>query len=74
MNDREFLDEFVRVERTEDEIHVSVREIHWEGRSHSPVSAWVIARTLPATVSESEIENAVARVVEEDGYFLVARK
>ena len=73
MEDRELLEEFVRVERTEDKVQILVREIRWEG-PHTPISTWAIARTLPAAASESDIENATARVLEDDGYFLVCRE
>ncbi len=73
MDDRELLDEFVRVERTEKEVRILVREIHWDG-PHTPVSTWVTARTLSATVSESEIESETGLVIEDDDYFLVCRE
>ena len=73
MKDRELLDELVRVERAENEVRILVREIHWDG-PHTPVSTWVTARTLTATASESEIEYAVARIVEDDDYFLVCHE
>jgi hypothetical protein len=34
------------------------------------VSTWALARSLPATASESEIESETVRVVEDDDYFL----
>jgi len=73
MEDRELLDEFVRVERSESELSILVREIHWEG-PHTPVSTWVTARTLSVTASESEIEDATVRVLDDDSYFLVCRE
>ena len=73
MNDRELLKEFVRVERADKKVQILVREIRWDG-PHTPVSTWVTARTLPATASESEIENALVRILEEDGYFQVCNE
>ena len=38
------------------------------------VSTWALARSLPATASESEIENALVRILEEDGCFQVCNE
>lgn len=38
------------------------------------VSTWALARSLPATASESEIESETVRVVEDDDYFLVCKE
>ena len=73
MNDRELRREFVRVERTEERVQILVREIRWDG-PYTPISTWAIARTLPAIPSESEIENAVARILEDDRYFQVCNE
>ena len=73
MKDRELLDEFVRVARTEGGVRILVREIRWEG-PHTPVSTWVIARTLPATASETEVENSVVRILEDGDYFQVCNE
>ena len=68
MTDIELREEFIRIEKTQGGIQILVREIRWEG-PHTPISTWAIARTLPATASESEIENIVACVVGDRGYF-----
>ena len=73
MNDRELGKECLRVERTDTKVKILVREIRWDGPA-TPISTWVIARTLPATASDSEIENALARILEEDGYFQVCNE
>ena len=73
MNDRELLDEFVRVERTDDRVRILVREIHWDG-PHTPVSTWVNADNFPATATEAEANAAASRVLEDARYFRVCRE
>lgn len=73
MNDRELLDEFVRIEWTDDRVRIFVREIHWDG-PHTPVSTWVDAGDLPATATETEASAAAARVLEDARYFRVCRE
>jgi hypothetical protein len=70
MNDRELRDEFVRVERTESQVRILVREIHWDG-PHTPISTWATANSLPATGTEAEASAAAAGVLEDAGYFRV---
>ena len=73
MNDRELRKEFIRVERSEEKVEISVREIRWEG-SHTPIHAWAVGKSLPATASEAEIEKATARILEDDSYFQVCNE
>jgi len=68
MNDRELREEFVRVERTEKEVQILIREIRWEG-PHTPIHTWAVGKTLLATASEAEIENATASILEDHRYF-----
>ena len=68
MNDREFLEEFVRVKRTENSVQILVRKIRWEG-PHTPISTWVTGRSLPDTASEAAIEKATASLLEDHRYF-----
>jgi len=73
MTDRELREEFVRVDRTDKKIHILVREIRWDG-PHTPVSTWAVGKSLLATASEAEIEEATARILEDDGYFLTCHE
>ncbi len=68
MNDTELLKEFIRIERTEKEVQILVREIRWQG-PHTPIHTWAVAESLPNTASEAEIENAAARILENPRYF-----
>ena len=73
MNDRELRKEFIRVEKTQNEVQILVHEIRWEG-PHTPIHAWAVGKILPATASEAEIEEATARILEDDGYFQVCNE
>ncbi len=68
MTDRELRKEFIRIETTQTEVQILVREIRWEG-PHSPIHTWAVGKSLPATASEAEIEKATAGILEDDGYF-----
>ena len=68
MNDRELLQEFVRVERTESRVRIRVREIRWDG-PHTPVATWAIAQDLPGTATEAEADAAAASILQDHRYF-----
>ncbi|MCH7600986.1 MAG: hypothetical protein IH973_14630, partial [Myxococcales bacterium] len=73
MNDRELLEEFIRVERDADQVRIFVREIHWDG-PHTPVSTWVLGLELPATATETRVNSATASILEDVRYFRVCRE
>jgi len=73
MNDRELRKEFVRVEKTPNEVQIFVRKIRWEG-SHTPIHTWAVGKSLPATASEAEIEEATVGILEDDSYFQVCNE
>ena len=68
MNDRELFKEFIRIEKTQNEVQILVREIRWQG-PHTPIHEWTVRHSLPATASEAEIDNAAARILEDHRYF-----
>jgi hypothetical protein len=70
MNDREFLKEFVRVERTEKKAQILVCKIRRDGPSTS-VSTWVIAKSLPDTASEPTIGRVTAGILQDHRYLQV---
>ncbi len=70
MNNRELQQEFVRVERTEKNVRILVREIRWDGPA-TPVSTWEIAKSLPDTASKPTIEKATAGILQDRRYFRV---
>jgi hypothetical protein len=73
MTDRELRKESIRVDRSEEKVEIFVCEIRCEG-PHTLVSTWVIGSSLPDTASETEIENATAGILEDDGYFQVCNE
>lgn len=73
MTDSELLKEFVRVERTETEVQILVREIRWDG-PHTPIHTWEVAKNLPATASKATVKSAVAGLLEDPRYFLTCHE
>ena len=73
MTDRELRKEFIRIEKTQNEVQILVHEIRWEG-PHSPIHSWAVGKSLPATASEAEIEKATASILEDGGYFQVCNE
>jgi hypothetical protein len=73
MNDRELRKEFIRIEKTQNEVQILVHEIRWEG-PHTPIHTWAVGKSLPATASEAEIEEATARILEDPRYFLTCNE
>ncbi len=68
MTDRELRKEFIRIEKTQNEVQIRVHEIRWQG-PHSPIHTWEVAESLPNTASESEVENATVSILRDDRYF-----
>ena len=73
MTDRELRKEFVRIEKTQNDVQILVHEIRWEG-PHTPIHTWAVGKSLPATASEAEIEKATASILEDGGYFQVCNE
>ena len=73
MTDRELRKEFIRIEKTQNEVQILVHEIRWDG-PHTPIHTWAVGKSLLATASETEIEEATARILEDDGYFQVCNE
>jgi len=70
MKGPELLKEFIRVEKAERRVHILVCEIGWDG-PHTPISRWVISRSLTHEASETEVEEAIAGILEDPRYFRV---
>ena len=68
MTDRELRKEFIRIEKTPNEVQIMVHEIRWEG-PHTPIHTWAVGKNLPAAASEAAIENAKAGILEDHRYF-----
>ena len=72
MDDRDLVDEFVRIERTPDRVRIRFRELSWR-RVDRPRSRWVDARVLPATATEDEARAAATALLQDEEYFRVCR-
>ena len=70
MTDRELRKEFIGIEKTQNEVQIRVHEIRWQGPD-TPIHTWAVGKSLPATASESEIENATASILEDHRFFRV---
>ncbi len=73
MNDRELLQEFLKVDRTESGIRILVRRIRWNGPAE-PVSTWVVGQDLHPAATKAETEAAARGILEDDHYFRVCRE
>ncbi len=73
MTDRELRKEFIRIEKTQNEVQILVHEIRWDG-PHTPIHTWAVGKSLPATASEAEIDKATARILEDGSYFQVCNQ
>ncbi len=68
MTDSELINDFIRVEKTLAEIRILVREISWDG-PHTPISRWKNGASLSPTVSEADIQDALAGMLDDPSYF-----
>ena len=68
MNDRELRKEFIRIEKAQNEVQILVHEIQWQGPD-TPIHTWALGKSLPATASESDIENATVSILRDPRYF-----
>ena len=73
MNHTELLKEFIRIEKTQNEVQILVHEIRWQG-PHTPIHTWAVGKSLPDTASEAEIEEATASILEDPRYFLTCHE
>ena len=73
MNDTELIKDFIRVEKTQNEVQILVHEIRWDG-PHTPIHTWAVAKSLPAAASEADVEKATARILEDPRYFLTCHE
>ena len=68
MNDTELIEEFFKVQRTEEAIRILVEKISWDG-PHTPVSNWSEAKVLPPDTSEESIQQSIERRLKDNRYF-----
>ena len=72
-NDAQIIKEFIKVEKTDVYVKILVKHISWSG-PHEPHSEWMEEDTLPGKVSQSEIQDAVKRVLENGRHFGVCQE
>ena len=68
MNDEQLIKEFIRAERSEHGVEITVCEIEWPTPSE-PVSHWTIVSLLPLDASEAQIDTAVRAVLVDSRFF-----
>lgn len=68
LDEGQLLQEFVKVERAEEEIRIFVRQISWNEPAES-VSVWVVAKNLHPDATQVEVENAARAILEDEQYF-----
>ena len=68
MDDEELIKQFIRTERGEDGVEITVCEIEWPTPS-DPVSHWTVMSQLPLDASEVQIDTAVRSVLVDSRFF-----
>ena len=68
MDDEELIKQFIRTERGEDRIEITVCEIEWPTPSE-PVSHWTCVSLLPLDASEAQVDTAVRSVLTDSRFF-----
>jgi len=67
MTDDELFDEFIRVENTPDGVCIQVCTISWNG--HTPISTWVLGRSLPKDTPKDEVRSAARSLLQDQRFF-----
>ena len=68
MDDEELIKQFIRTERAEDGVVITVCEIEWPTPSE-PVSHWTIVSLLSLDASEAQVDRAVRSVLVDSRFF-----
>ena len=68
MDDEELIKQFIRTERGENGVVITVREIEWPTPSE-PVSHWRFGSRLPLDASEAQVDRAVRSVLVDSQFF-----
>ena len=68
MVDEELIKQFIRTERGEDGVVITVCEIEWPTPSE-PVSHWTIVSLLSLAASEAQVDRAVRSVLVDSRFF-----
>ena len=68
MDDEELIKQFIRTERGEDGVVITVSEIEWPTPDW-PVSHWTFVSRLPLDASEAQVDRAVRSVLSDSRFF-----
>ena len=68
MDDEELIKQFIRTERREDGVVITVSEIEWPTPDW-PVSHWTFVSWLPLDVTEAHLDRAVRAVLVDSRFF-----
>ena len=68
MDDEELIKQFIRTERGEDGVVITVSEIEWPTPDW-PVSHWTFVSLLPLDVTEAQVDRAVRSVLADSRFF-----
>ena len=68
MDDEELIKQFIRTERGEDGVVITVSEIEWPTPDW-PVSHWTFVSWLPLDVTEAQVDRAVRAVLVDSRFF-----
>ena len=68
MDDEELIKQFIRTERGEDGVVITVSEIEWPTPDW-PVSHWTFVSRLPLDASEAQVDRAVRSVLSGSRFF-----
>ena len=68
MDDEELIKQFIRTERGEDGVVITVSEIEWPTPDW-PVSHWTFVSLLPLDASEAHVDRAVRSVLVDSRFF-----
>lgn len=72
-SDSELLKNFVRVNRTKQEIHILVCVIRWTG-PHTSTKTWLGVGTLPSGAPETDVQSAMASMLHNPRFFRVCEE
>ena len=72
-NDLELMQDFLRVQRTLDNVTIEVLTIDWKG-PHTPASTWKPGAILAASTPEEKVQQTMQRLLKNRRYFRLCRE
>ncbi len=68
MNDRDLIEQFIRIERGSREVQILVCKIAWDG-PHTPTREWVLGRALPPDTTEAAAHQDALELLSDSRFF-----